>query len=343
MKFSVPFFFLFLLSVLVLIISAFAGGEAESTLTLTLPLPYQTLPFDNLLSFNYYHQKCPNLEQIINKKVKEWIAKDPTLAAGLLRLHFHDCAVTGCDASILLNHEGSERTAEASRTLRGFQVIDDIKVEVEKMCPATVSCADILTAATRDATVLLGGPYWMVPYGRKDSRSSYAKDADMVPMGRESITTLIEFFQSRGLNVVDLVVLSGAHTIGRAACSSIQHRLYDSNGTATGVPIDDHYLDFLQRKCKCPSDQYADLDATTPTTFDSQYYKNLENSKGLLSTDQMLYSDSRTRPIVDTLTQSPIVFRYQFSVSMVNLGNIQILTGQNEGEIRTNCNFVNRY
>ncbi|XWS16704.1 hypothetical protein CRYUN_Cryun33cG0000100 [Craigia yunnanensis] len=342
MKSSVPF--LFLLTVLVLIISASGGGEEDSSpIFSTLP---ETLPFANLLSFTYYQQRCPKLEEIINKKVKEWIAKDHTLAASLLRLHFHDCAVTGCDASTLLKHDGSERTAEASKTLRGFQVIDDIKAEVEKLCPATVSCADILTAATRDATVLLGGPYWMVPYGRKDSRFSNAKDADMVPMGRESITTLLEFFQSRGLNVIDLVVLSGAHTIGRTACGSIQHRLHDLNGTGTGMPnppIDDHYLDFLQRKCRCASDQYVYLDATTPTTFDSQFYANLQNKRGLLSTDQMLYSDSRTKPIVNTLIQSPSIFRHQFSVSMVKLGNIQVLTGQNEGEIRTNCNFVNSY
>ncbi|XVE99145.1 hypothetical protein REPUB_Repub03eG0172000 [Reevesia pubescens] len=191
------------------------------------------------------------LEEIINRKVKEWIAKDHTLAASLLRLHFHDCAVTGCDASIILNHEGSERRAEASKTLRGFEVMDDIKAQVEKFCPATVSCTDILTAATRDATVFLGGPYWMVPYGRKDSRISNAKDADMVPMGRETITTLLEFFQSRGLNVIDFIVLSGAHTIGRTSCGAIQYRL-NGSGMAynKNPPIDDHYLDFLQRKCR---------------------------------------------------------------------------------------------
>lgn len=115
----------------------------------------------------------------------------------------------GCDASILLNHDGSERSAQASKTLRGFDVIDDIKAELEKHCPKTVSCADILTAATRDATVKLGGPYWPVPYGRKDGLVSIAKEAEMVPMGHENITSLVEFFQSKGLNVLDLVVLSG--------------------------------------------------------------------------------------------------------------------------------------
>ena len=69
----------------------------------------------------------------------------------------------GCEASILLNYPNSERRAYASRTLRGFQVIDDIKAKLERYCPKTVSCADILTAAARDATLLLGGPFWEVP------------------------------------------------------------------------------------------------------------------------------------------------------------------------------------
>lgn len=108
-----------------------------------------------------------------------------------------------------MNYEGSERTADVSKSLRGFDVIDDIKAEIEKKCPKTVSCADILTAASRDATVFLGGPYWTVPYGRKDGKISIDKEAQLVPMGLENITTLIEFFQSQGLDVLDLVVLSG--------------------------------------------------------------------------------------------------------------------------------------
>lgn len=112
-----------------------------------------------------------------------------------------------------MNHEGSERKSQVSKTLRGYEVIDDIKAEIEKQCPKTVSCADILTTASRDATVELGGPYWSVPYGRKDGKVSIDKEAEMVPMGHENITSLIEYFQSKGLTVLDLVVLSGTNSI----------------------------------------------------------------------------------------------------------------------------------
>ncbi|XP_059633685.1 peroxidase 7 [Cornus florida] len=298
-------------------------------------------PLDNILSFSHYYKSCPDVERIISRKVNEWIKKDYTLAASLIRLHFHDCAIRGCDASILLNHDGSERMANVSRSLRGFEVIDDIKQELERKCPKMVSCADILTAATRDATVAVGGPFWMVPFGRRDGRVSLAKEAETVPMGREKITELIEFFQSKGLNILDLVVLSGSHTIGRSTCGSVQYRLYNFNGTGKPDPsIDVQYLNFLRRKCRWAS-EYVELDATTPKKFDNVYYTNLQKKMGLLSTDQMLYSDSRTSPLVAAMASQPSIFQSQFAVSMVKLGNIQDLSSEDEGEIRVNCNYKN--
>ncbi|KAL2474009.1 DDB1- and CUL4-associated factor 4 [Forsythia ovata] len=239
-----------------------------------------------------------NSKRLYTARLKNGLKRTTHLLPALMRLHFHDCSVRGCDASILLNHKGGERIANASKSLRGFEVIDDIKAEVEKKCPKIVSCADILTAAARDATVAAGGPFWMVPYGRKDGRVSVAHEADLVPMGHDKITDLIEFFQSKGLNVLDLVVLSGAHTIGRSTCGSLQNRLFNYKGTGKADPSINHkYLNFLRRKCRWAS-EYVELDAVTPKAFDVQYYKNLEKKMGLLSTDQMLYFDSRTAPLV---------------------------------------------
>nr|GLL27392.1 peroxidase 7-like [Ipomoea trifida] len=297
---------------------------------------------NNALSFDYYMNSCPQLEQIVHNKIMQWIKRDRTLAPALIRLHFHDCAVRGCDGSILLNHKGSERKANASMSLRGFEAINDIKQEVEKKCPKTVSCADILTVAARDATLAVGGPFWMVPFGRKDGRVSLAKEADhTVPIGRESVTRLINFFQSNGLNVLDLVVLSGAHTIGRSTCESLQFRLSNYNGTRKPDPtINRHYRNLLKRKCKKASD-YVNLDGVTPNAFDVQYYTNLEKKMGVLLTDQLLYSDRRTEPLVAVLASQPSVFEPQFAASMVKLGNI--LDHFNNGEVRLNCERINTY
>ncbi|KAF9673987.1 hypothetical protein SADUNF_Sadunf10G0080900 [Salix dunnii] len=248
----------------------------------------------------------------------------------------------GCDASILLNYQNSERRAYASRTLRGFQVIDDIQAKFERDIPKRVSCADILTAGARDATLLLGGPFWEVPLGRRDGKTSVAKEADLVPQGRKNATALIKIFQERGLNILELVVLSGAHIIGRSSCRSFQHRLANYKGTGGPDPtLDRLYWRNLTQSCK-RSSNLVNLDATTPKTSDTEYYKNLGKKKGLLSTDQELYSDPRTAPFVSTfVNQLPDLFYNQFAVSMVKLANVKVPTPPNENEIRLNCNYVN--
>lgn len=249
----------------------------------------------------------------------------------------------GCDASILLDHEGSERKSPASKNLRGFELIDDIKSEVEKSCPGLVSCADILTAASRDATFQLGGPYWANAYGRRDSKTSYASDVEKVPSGRRDVTGLLETFQSYGLNVLDLVVLSGAHTIGKAYCGTIQSRLFNFNGSnGTDPSIDPKYADYLRRKCRWASET-VDLDNRTPAIFDNQYYINLMKHEGVLSTDQELLKDSRTAPLVAALALQPsLIFRQQFAVSMMKLVNVGVLTGEDRvGEIRKVCSKSN--
>jgi len=58
---------------------------------------------------------------------------------------------------VLLNDTSSftgEQTAAGNvNSIRGFGVIDNIKSQVESLCPGVVSCADILTVAARDSVV----------------------------------------------------------------------------------------------------------------------------------------------------------------------------------------------
>jgi len=58
---------------------------------------------------------------------------------------------------VLLNDTSSftgEQTAAPNvNSLRGFGVIDNIKSQLESLCPGVVSCADILAVAARDSVV----------------------------------------------------------------------------------------------------------------------------------------------------------------------------------------------
>jgi peroxidase len=72
----------------------------------------------------------------------------------------------GCDGSILLDDVGSfvgEKTAFPNRnSVRGYEVIDEIKKNVELLCPGVVSCADIAALAARDGTFLVR--IWTLPH-----------------------------------------------------------------------------------------------------------------------------------------------------------------------------------
>lgn len=61
----------------------------------------------------------------------------------------------GCDGSVLLDDtsttKGEKNAFPNKNSLRGYEVIDSIKTNLETACPSTVSCADMLTLAARDA------------------------------------------------------------------------------------------------------------------------------------------------------------------------------------------------
>lgn len=306
-------------------------------------------PVYSQLDYKFYDDACPNLTRIVRYGVWSAIYNETRMAASILRLHFHDCFVNGCEGSVLLDDsstiKGEKNAFPNKNSARGFEVIDAIKANVEKACPSTVSCADILTLAAREAVYLAGGPYWPVLLGRRDGLTASEDAANtQLPSPFESLANITAKFTAKGLDIKDVVVLSGGHTIGFAQCFTFKPRLFNFDGAGNPDPNLDSTL-LTSLRSLCPNQASSDstlvpLDAASVNRFDNSYYKNLVNNSGLLGSDQVLMSDNTTAAMVSYYSKFPFLFAKDFGVSMVKMGSIGVLTGQ-DGQIRTNCRVVN--
>ncbi|KAL3820614.1 hypothetical protein ACJIZ3_006519 [Penstemon smallii] len=285
----------------------------------------------NALSMNHYEKTCPNVEDVVAKVVKDAISKDRTVPAAVLRLHFHDCFIRGCDGSVLLESRGgnnAERDGPPNISLHAFYVIEGAKKAVEDVCPGVVSCADILALAARDAVV------------QKDGRTSKASETTQLPAPTFNISQLQKSFSQRGLSMDDLVALSGGHTLGFSHCSSFQNRIQNFNSTHEVDPSM-HPSFAASLKSICPSKNKAknagtSMDPFSSTTFDNTYYKLILQKKALFSSDQALLATPKTKKLVEKFASSRMAFHTAFANSMIKMSNIN--GGQ---EIRKDCRFIN--
>lgn len=235
------------------------------------------------------------------------------------------------------------------KSLRGMDVIDKIKDKLEDKCPGIVSCADILAFAARDAAVNTGVHPYPVAGGRRDGLSSRAIDTLILPRPSQTVEELTDLFAKKGLNQDEMVILSGAHSIGHAHCSTFHTRLYGEHpNLCQDETLDPRYADFLKNECPAsaiPKDgslghDKVPLDSITPQSLDNMFYVGLEQGKGLLASDQGLMKHTRTRNLVHIFAQNPELWSRQFGSAMRKMGKLDILTG-NLGEIRRQCRRIN--
>ncbi|XP_010243339.1 PREDICTED: peroxidase 3-like [Nelumbo nucifera] len=296
---------------------------------------------------NFYKTSCPHAEEIVKNVVWKRVASDSGLPAALVRMHFHDCFVRGCDASVLLNstkNNKAEKDAPPNLTLDGFAVIDEVKTAVEKACPGVVSCSDIIALAARDSVAFqFKKPMWEVLTGRRDGTVSRASEAvSNIPPPTFNFASLKQNFAKKGLTVHDLVVLSGAHTIGQAHCNSFSKRLYNFSGKGDADPsLDPKYAAFLRTKCRSLSDNTTQvfMDPNSGVSFDSHYYAVVKQHKGLFQSDAALLTNKISSKIVTELLNQNTFFT-EFAQSMKKMGAIEVLTGSS-GQVRKKCAVVN--
>ncbi|KAK4272891.1 hypothetical protein QN277_021384 [Acacia crassicarpa] len=295
------------------------------------------------LEVNYYSKSCPRAEEIIKEQVTQLYHKHGNTAVSWLRNLFHDC-MKSCDASLLLtsaNGVVSEQTSSRSFGMRNFKYVNTIKDALERQCPSTVSCADIVALSARDAILLLGGPRIEMKTGRRDSKQSYLPVEDFIPNHNDSISLVLSTFESIGLDVEATVALLGGHSVGRVHCVNMVDRLYPT----VDPTLDPKHAQYLKRRCPTPNPDpkavlYARNDLDTPMIIDNQYYKHILAHKGLLHVDAELATDPRTSPFVQNMASDNDYFLQQFSRAILTLSEADPLTGD-LGEIRKDCRFVN--
>ncbi|XP_042503661.1 peroxidase 28-like [Macadamia integrifolia] len=317
-------------------------------LSLVVLINYTCLCSD--LQMGYYKGKCPDnktdVEDIVKSSIASQYALDATTSPALIRMQFHDCFVRGCDASILLDGNKTEKNAPPNLTVRGYDVIDKAKSDVEDKCPGVVSCADIIIMAAREAVVLGGGDYYNVTLGRRDGQHSNITEAVLLlPAADISVGDSIAAFSALGIEVSDMVALIGAHTVGVAHCSSFKDRLYNFNNTGMADPtMDEALLNSLKSTCPQNStdDNFANLDqnSLSANTVDNSFFMQIQKGKGLLGIDQEIDLDTRTNGTVQQFANSNTLYTGQLGIAMIKLGDVNVLTAP-LGEIRTSCRYTN--
>ncbi|KAF7149131.1 hypothetical protein RHSIM_Rhsim03G0051700 [Rhododendron simsii] len=255
----------------------------------------------------------PCLAEIIRATVEAHFNKDPTLSAGLLRLHFHDCFVQGCDSSILITGASGESNAFPNLGLRGFEVVDDAKTQLEALCPGAVSCADVLALAAHDAVRVMD----QVGQCQQEEET-----AGSLPKLKPKIYLLLQIpLQFR---------------------SSYRPYNFTTSGNADPT-INQAFLPQLQAICPKDGDgsKRLALDKDSQFKLDASFFINVRDGNGILESDQRLLGEAATGRIFQNYAGTirgllGLRFDLEFPKAMIKMSGIEVKIGA-QGEIRKMC------
>lgn len=303
------------------------------------------------LKTNFYAQTCPNVESIVRNVVNRKFQQTFITIPAVLRLFFHDCFVEGCDASVIIsstpgNTAEKDHPDNLSLAGDGFDTVIKAKAAVDAIpsCKNKVSCADILAIATRDVIQLSGGPTYAVELGRLDGFTSKASNVEgKLPKPTFNLDQLNTMFASHGLNQADMIALSAAHTVGFSHCNEFSKRIYNfSPQNPVDPTLNKAYAAQLQQMCPKNVDPRIaiNMDPITPRVFDNVYFQNLQKGMGLFTSDQVLFTDQRSKGTVNLWASNSNAFQTAFVNAMTKLGRVGVKTGRN-GNIRRDCGAFN--
>jgi L-ascorbate peroxidase len=192
-----------------------------------------------------------------------------------VRLAFHDAGTYdaqsgtgGAHGSVHLREE----LQRADNTGWG-QACMELLAEAKEQYPS-ISWADLVALGGAAAIQKCGGPVIRIGLGRTDALE--AAPRNRLPSGYEGVGLLKRMFARMGLQPRDLVVLSGAHTLGHTQRKPFTH---------------------------------------DPWVFTNSYYTQLLAREGpaLLNTDSALLDDPELRPFVELYAEDQDRFLVDFA------------------------------
>ncbi|XP_078432402.1 ascorbate peroxidase 6 isoform X2 [Wolffia australiana] len=182
-----------------------------STAPLLLSLGASSRSLNSNASPEYAPEGETDLTSIVRAELRKVLSK--AKAAGALRLAFHDAGTFdmndntgGMNGSIILELDRPENAG----LNRSVKALGKAKSELDKV--QDLSWADLIAAAGSEAVALCGGPFIPVQFGRVDASSPDPEGK--LPEETLGAADLKKSFSEKGFTTQELVVLSGAHTLG---------------------------------------------------------------------------------------------------------------------------------
>lgn len=173
-----------------------------------------------------------------------------------------------------------------------------------------------------------------------------------IPNPAMTVDTMAKIFAKKGMTVDEMVVLIGAHSIGKAQCGFFDYRIYNYSKTESRDPkLETAYAYYLSAMCPPANwfpaemgeeikERLVNFDLSSPLKLDNSFYLRLREGRTLLRSDQDLADDPTTAEMVRRMAAEPATWRKRFVRAMVRLSRVDVITG-NTGEIRKNCRAVN--
>ncbi|KAL0381825.1 UNVERIFIED_CONTAM: Peroxidase 51 [Sesamum angustifolium] len=253
----------------------------------------------------------------------------------------------GCDASVVIASPNNDAEKDAPDNLSlagdGFDTVVKAKSSRGSVPWHSIMCRHFSYCCSRRC-VPAGGPAYNMELGRRDGLISQAsRVAGNLPEPTFNLIQLNTIFAKNNLSQIDMIALSGAHTLGFSHCTRFANRLYSfSPSNPVDPTLNPTYAQQLMQECPQNVDpQIAiNMDPVTPQTFDNVYYQNLVGGKGLFSSDQVLFTDPASQPTVMDFAQNSGDFSGAFITAMTKLGRVGVKIG-NQGEIRRDCAAFN--